>query len=168
MMSFYRCHFTHVTVVLRISKTLCSSSAKLWFQSLNRRAESRNLGHTFWPTLYCQLTNERRRGATFSLLHQWRHHANSSAQNILSYNVLIQGSPTGFYTGNWSILYAVWHISFYFYYDICQTVSTESCKIIPAKFRELSLNFQKLADWLCMGWPRCLAALRHAISVTLE
>ena len=84
MMSFYRCHFTHVTVVLRISKTLCSSSAKLWFQSLNRRAESRNLGHTFWPTLYCQLTNERRRGATFSLLHQWCHHANSSAQNMLS------------------------------------------------------------------------------------
>ena len=95
-------------------------------------------------------------------------HALLSLWFHLSYNVLIQGSPTGFYTGNWSILYAVWHISFYFYYDICQTVSTESCKIIPAKFRELSLNFQKLADWLCMGWPRCLAALRHAISVTLE
>ena len=26
----------------------------------------------------------------------------------------------------------------------------KSCKIIPAKFRELSLNFPKLADWLCM------------------
>jgi len=173
MMSFYRCHFTHVTVVLRISKTLCSSSAKLWFQSLNRRAESRNLGHTFWPTLYCQLTAEGSDVLPPSSMAPPRQflrskHALLSLWFHLSYNVLIQGSPTGFYTGNWSILYAVWHISFYFYYDICQTVSTESCKIIPAKFRELSLNFQKLADWLCMGWPRCLAALRHAISVTLE
>ena len=28
-----------------------------------------------------------------------------------------------------------------------------------AKFRELSFNFPKLADWLCIGWPNCLAAL---------
>ena len=41
---------------------------------------------------------------------------------------------------------------------------TESCKIIPAKFRELSLNFPKLADWLCMSWQGCLAALRQEIS----
>ena len=27
-----------------------------------------------------------------------------------------------------------------------------------AKFRELSLNFPKLADWLSIGRPRCLAA----------
>ena len=31
-------------------------------------------------------------------------------------------------------------------------------KRIGAKFRELSSNFLKLADWLCMGWPICLAA----------
>ena len=29
-----------------------------------------------------------------------------------------------------------------------------------AKFRELNLNFPKLAVCLCMGWPSCLAALR--------
>ena len=40
---------------------------------------------------------------------------------------------------------------------------TELCKIIPAKFRELSLNFPKLADWLCMGWASCLVALRREI-----
>ena len=26
-------------------------------------------------------------------------------------------------------------------------------KMKGAKFRELSSNFPKLADWLCMGWP---------------
>ena len=40
---------------------------------------------------------------------------------------------------------------------------TQWCKIITAKFRELILNFPKLADWLCMGWPSCLAALRGEI-----
>ena len=30
----------------------------------------------------------------------------------------VQGGPTEFYSGNWSILYAVWEISIYFYYDI--------------------------------------------------
>ena len=41
-----------------------------------------------------------------------------------------------------------------------EMLCTETCKIIPAiyKFRELSLNFPKLADWLCMGWLSCLAA----------
>ena len=33
-----------------------------------------------------------------------------------------------------------------------------------AKFRELSLNFPRLADWLCMGWPSCLAALEREFS----
>ena len=42
--------------------------------------------------------------------------------------------------------------------------STECWKIIPVKFQELSLNFPKLADWLSMGRPSCLAALRREIS----
>ena len=42
--------------------------------------------------------------------------------------------------------------------------STGSSKRNGAKFRELSLNFPKLADWLCMGWPSCLAALGREFS----
>ena len=30
----------------------------------------------------------------------------------------------------------------------------------PAKLSELSLNFPKLADWLCMGWSVCQAAAK--------
>ena len=37
------------------------------------------------------------------------------------------------------------------------SLSTELSKRSGTKFRELSLNFPKLADWLCMGWPSCLA-----------
>ena len=33
-----------------------------------------------------------------------------------------------------------------------------------AKFRELCSNFLKLAEWLWMGWPSCLAALGLAFS----
>ena len=33
------------------------------------------------------------------------------------------------------------------------------CKRNGTKFRELSSNFPKLGDWLCMSWPFCLAAL---------
>ena len=29
-----------------------------------------------------------------------------------------------------------------------------------AKLSELSLNFPKLADWLCMGWSVCQAAAK--------
>ena len=43
-------------------------------------------------------------------------------------------------------------------------LSLESCKIVPAKFQEFSYHFPKLADWLCMGWASCLAALRREIS----
>ena len=39
--------------------------------------------------------------------------------------------------------------------------STRLSKTYCAKFRELSLNFPKLADWLCMGRPSCPAALRQ-------
>ena len=31
-------------------------------------------------------------------------------------------------------------------------LTTEWCKIVAPKFGELSLNFPKLADWLCIGW----------------
>ena len=37
-------------------------------------------------------------------------------------------------------------------------------EINGAKFRELSLSFPKLVDWLCTGWPSCLAALRLEFS----
>ena len=33
-----------------------------------------------------------------------------------------------------------------------------------ARFRELSSNFPKLADWLCIGWPSCLGALGREFS----
>ena len=33
-----------------------------------------------------------------------------------------------------------------------------------AKFREFSLNFPKLADWLCMGWPSILVVLGREFS----
>ena len=42
----------------------------------------------------------------------------------------------------------------------CTGLSKRNC----AKFRELSLIFPKLADWLCMGWPTCLAALGREFS----
>ena len=42
--------------------------------------------------------------------------------------------------------------------------STGLSKRNGAKLRELSLNFSKLADWLCIGWPSCLAALRREFS----
>ena len=36
---------------------------------------------------------------------------------------------------------------------------TEFSKRNGAKFGKLSMNFPKMADWLCMGWPSCPAAL---------
>ena len=45
--------------------------------------------------------------------------------------------------------------------------STGLSKRIGAKFREFSLNFPKLSDWLCMGWPIFLAVLARLGSVTL-
>ena len=38
------------------------------------------------------------------------------------------------------------------------SLCTGLCKRNGAKFRELSSNFPKLADWLCMGWQIYLAA----------
>ena len=34
----------------------------------------------------------------------------------------------------------------------------------PAKLSEFSLNFPKLADWLCMGWSVCQAAAKEGNS----
>ena len=42
--------------------------------------------------------------------------------------------------------------------------STGLRKIIVDKFRELGLNFLKLADWLCIGRPSCLTALGRKFS----
>ena len=41
--------------------------------------------------------------------------------------------------------------------------TTEWCKIVPAKFWELSQNFPKLADWAVHGWSSFLAALGAGI-----
>ena len=48
--------------------------------------------------------------------------------------------------------------------QFARQLRTELCRIVPAKLWELSGNFPKLADWLCIGWPSCLAALRREIS----
>ena len=43
-------------------------------------------------------------------------------------------------------------------------IITGLSKINGTKLWELGLNFPKLADWLCMGWPSCLAALGREFS----
>ena len=43
-------------------------------------------------------------------------------------------------------------------------VSTGLSKRDGAKFSELGLDFPKLADWLCMGRPSFLAAIRWEFS----
>ena len=44
-----------------------------------------------------------------------------------------------------------------------RTRSTEGCKIVPAKFWQLSQNFTKLADLAVYGWSSFLAALGAGI-----
>ena len=50
------------------------------------------------------------------------------------------------------------------HYDLTLHPYTGLSKINGVKFRELSLNFPKLADWLSMGRPSCLAALGREFS----
>ena len=48
--------------------------------------------------------------------------------------------------------------------EFAENINTGLSKRNGAKFSGLSLNFPKLADWLCMGWPSCLAALGREFS----
>ena len=88
----------------------CQGSNDRWPSPQSDSALTRGSGTTTWTRLAVS------RDSSEWLEYFWREKDSRSFVGSLSCDDLIslQGGPPEFYSGNWSILYAVWEISFYF------------------------------------------------------